>query len=248
MSPNQTSNILPLYLEMAPQEKKEKVIERLLYSIVKEWNYHLNTGIIGTRYLLDVLTMNGSGEVAYKIATQKSFPSWGYMVEEGATTLWERWENLTGSGMNSHNHIMLGSVDAWLYRCVAGLECKEPGWMRMVIKPPLFEGLTEARAKVETIRGEAGVSWRKNENLFELTVRIPVGSEAEVYVPLLGNKALIKESEKVIWPNERAEERPQEMSFLRIEPPYALFALGSGIYHFLSEKQPAEDNIKNEKP
>jgi alpha-L-rhamnosidase len=235
-SPNQTSNVLPLYLDLVPREKKDIVMERLLYSITREWNYHLNTGIIGTRYLLDVLTQNGYGDVAYRIVNQKSYPGWGYMVEEGATTLWERWENLTGSGMNSHNHIMLGSVDAWFYRFIAGLKCQEPGWKKIVLKPPLFPELHEASAKVLTIRGEACVSWRRQNSLFELTIRIPVGSDAEVHVPLLGPEAHIKENEKTIWRGEAAEEMPAEISFLRREGRYAVFSVGSGIYRFCVEK------------
>lgn len=235
-SPNQTSNVLPLYLDMVPVEKKDKVVERLLHSIIKEWDYHLDTGIIGTRYLLDALTENGFAEVAYKIVNQKSYPGWGYMVAEGATTLWERWEKLTGAGMNSHNHIMLGSVDAWFYRTAAGLRCQEPGWKKITLKPPLFQDLREASAKVMTVRGEARISWRREDNLFALTAQIPVGSEAEIYVPLLWEEASIKEGEKIIWRGEAAEEKPPEISFLRKEGPYIVFAVGSGTYCFLTEK------------
>lgn len=235
-SPNQTSNVLPLYLDMVPQEKREKVVERLLSSVIKEWNYHLDTGIIGTRYLLDVLTANDNGNAAYKIVTQKTYPGWGYMVEEGATTLWERWENLTGGGMNSHNHIMLGSVDAWFYRSLAGLECKNQGWSKIIVKPPLFTDLSEASAKVTTIRGDAAVTWRRQDSFLELAVRIPVGSEAEVYVPLLWNSVQIKEGGRVIWQDEAADQIPGEVSFLRKEGRYMLFSVGSGAYRFVAEK------------
>jgi len=235
-SPNQTSSVLPLYLDLVPSEKKDTILKGLLHSIVKEWDYHLNTGILGTRYLLDVLSRNGGEEAAYKIVTQTSYPGWGYMVEEGATTLWERWENLTGNGMNSHNHIMLGSVDAWLYRFVAGMRCQEPGWRKIIIQPPLITGLREASAKVMTIRGAAGVSWRRQDSLFELAVRIPVGSAADVFVPLFEESGRIKESEKILWPNEATEEAPAEISFIRTEGQYVLFAVGSGTYRFLSEK------------
>lgn len=99
--PNQTSNVLPLYLDMAPSEKKAAVLETLLRSVVKYTDHHIDTGILGTRYLLDVLAENGRADEAYKIATCESYPGWGYMVREGATTLWEQWENLAGPGMNS---------------------------------------------------------------------------------------------------------------------------------------------------
>jgi alpha-L-rhamnosidase len=235
-SPNQTSNLLPLYLDLVPPEKRDKILKGLFHNIVKEWDYHLNTGILGTRYLLDVLCRNGGEETAYKIVTQTSYPGWGYMVEEGATTLWERWENLTGSGMNSHNHIMLGSVDAWFYRFVAGLRCQEPGWRKIIIRPPLFAELSEASAKVMTIRGAACASWRRQDGLFELAVRIPVGSAADVFVPVFEEGGRIKESEKILWPNEAAEEAPAEISFIRTEGQYVVFSVGSGTYRFLTEK------------
>jgi len=235
-SPNQTSNILPLALGMVPAGKRELVLGRLLDSVVKDWDYHLDTGILGTRYLLDVLTDNGYGEKAFRVATQRSYPGWGYMVEQGATTLWERWENLTGDGMNSHNHIMLGSIDAWLYRVVAGLRCAAPGWKKMIVRPPLFTGLTEASAEVMTVRGRAGVSWRREERSFELTVRVPVGTEAEVHCPLLKDAGVIKEGEFIIWEDGVATSQPAGILFLRRENEYGLFRVGSGYYVFHSER------------
>jgi alpha-L-rhamnosidase len=125
--PSQTSHALPLYLDMPPKEKKDIILQKLLYSVVKRNDSHVDTGIIGTRYLLEVLSEYGHFDVAYKTATQKSYPSWGYMVAEGATTLWERWEKLTGQSMNSHNHIMFGSIDAWFYKYLGGLAPLKPG-------------------------------------------------------------------------------------------------------------------------
>ncbi|MGC8746870.1 MAG: family 78 glycoside hydrolase catalytic domain [Candidatus Saccharicenans sp.] len=113
--PDQTSNLLPLYLDLVPEDCRSAVWQNLLESIIVHHDYHLDTGIIGTRYLLDVLSRFDRPEVALKIILQESYPGWGYMIREGATTLWERWEKLTGRGMNSHNHVMFGSLDAWLY-------------------------------------------------------------------------------------------------------------------------------------
>jgi alpha-L-rhamnosidase len=234
-SPSQTSNTLPLALDMVPPDKKEIILIRLLDSVIKDHDCHLDTGILGTRYLLDVLTENGHGEKAFRVATQRTYPGWGYMVEQGATTLWERWENLTGGGMNSHNHIMLGSIDAWFYRVIAGLRCAAPGWKKMLIRPPLFSGVTGATAEVMTVRGKAGVSWRREDPSFELNVQVPVGTEAEVYCPLYGGTGLIKESGSVIWQDGAVSGQPTEVFFLRRENDFALFRLGSGLYAFRSE-------------
>jgi alpha-L-rhamnosidase len=233
-SPSQTSNVLPLALDMVPPEKKRLVLERLLESVVKEWDYHLDTGILGARYLLDVLTEAGYGQTAFRVATQRSYPGWGYMVEQGATTLWERWENLTGGGMNSHNHIMLGSLDAWLYRVVAGLKCDAPAWRKITVRPPLFAGLTDASAEVMTIRGKAGVSWRRGARRFELCVDVPVGAEAVVCFPLIEGADAIAEGETVIWKDGAAAGRTSSISFLGKENEYAQFRVGSGRYTFFS--------------
>jgi len=232
-SPSQTSNVLPLYLDMVPKEKKEKVLQSLLQSIVQEQDYHLDTGILGTRYILDVLTDNGCGHVAYRIVNQRSYPGWGYMVEEGATTLWERWEKITGGGMNSHNHIMLGSVDAWLYRVIAGISSLSPGWKRIRVKPQVFDGLDYAAARVKTVRGEAGVSWQKAKDSFELIALIPVGSEGEVYIPVLGEDCIVRESKKVLWQKGALRKIGKaDVSFSGRKGKYLIFKTGSGSYRF----------------
>jgi alpha-L-rhamnosidase len=182
-TPGQTSNVLPLFLDMVPDESRKLVETKLMESIVKHQDMHLDTGIVGTRYIFDVLTSMGQAETAFKIATQKTYPGWGYMFQEGATTLWERWECLTGAGMNSHNHIMLGSVDAWLYKSLAGLECTAPGWRKLRVAPQPVEGLPWASAAVETIRGRASVSWVRSKTTFTLTVVIPSGSTADIVFP-----------------------------------------------------------------
>ncbi len=241
-NPNQTSNVLPLYLNMVPPEKKAKVLENLLSSIVRDWDYHLDTGILGTKYLLDVLTDNGQGEAAYRVATQKSCPGWGYMLENGATTLWERWENLTGGGMNSHNHIMLGSVDAWFYRVLAGVRCSSPGWRKMTVKPPLFTDLRHASAEVKTVRGRAEVSWLREDGRFELSATIPLGTQAEIHIPFLWDRGIITEGAVPLWTKPGAKsdpemtEMPLGLTALKQDGPYVVFTAGSGSYRFSSEK------------
>lgn len=231
--PNQTSNILPLYLDMVPGERKEKVLESLLKSVIEDHDYHLDTGIIGTRYILDVLTDNCHADVAYKVATQRTYPGWGYMVAEGATTLWERWEKITGGGMNSHNHIMLGSVDAWFYRTVAGISLLEPGWRKIRFKPPLFEDLSFASATLQTVQGEAHISWRRRRSAFQMAVRAPVGAAAEIWIPILSDDVEIKEGEKTIWKDGQLLEAPNgSMLFGLQQENYLILQAGSGEYLF----------------
>jgi alpha-L-rhamnosidase len=236
-SPSQTSNVLPLYLDMVPDDQKANVLKRLHDSVVEEQDYHLDTGIIGTRYLLDVLTQNGYEDVAYKVATQKTYPGWGYMLEEGATTLWERWEKITGGGMNSHNHIMLGSVDAWFYRAVAGISCSSAGWERIRIKPYVMGDLKYASAALNTVRGNVRASWKKEPNLFELEVHVPVTSEAEIHIPMLWEQCTVREGEIVIWENGRAKEPGRgALRYVGVTGKSIVFVVGSGKYLFTVQR------------
>jgi alpha-L-rhamnosidase len=230
--PNQTSNVLPLYLDMVPADRKDKVAASLLQSVARQQDYHVDTGILGTRYILDVLTEAGQGEAAYRMATHRSYPGWGYMLAEGATTLWERWEKLTGHAMNSQNHIMLGSIDAWFYRVLAGLSPLAPGWKGVRVRPHLLGDLTAVEARLETVAGEVGASWRKTAEELVLEVDIPVGSAGEVHVPLFGPGARIVESGKVVWRAGRAAEAVPEVVPAGDDGTRVVFKVGSGAYRF----------------
>jgi alpha-L-rhamnosidase len=228
--PHQTNNAMPLYLGMVPEDKREKVLAGLLESVVRRQDCHLDTGILGTRYLLDVLAENGHAETAYRIATRTSYPGWGYMLGEGATTLWERWEKLEGPGMNSHNHIMLGSVDAWFYRVLAGLNPLSPGWREIGIKPHPLGDLTSVEAGVKTVRGRAAVSWGRDDAAFRLGFTVPAGSSARVEVPLLWTRARIRSEEKLLWDGSGPGEKHPDIGFVGIEDGRPVFRAESGTY------------------
>ena len=123
---------------------------------------------------------------------QTSYPSIGYMIEQGATTLWERWENLSGVGMNSHNHIMFGSVDTWFYKTICGITAVEPTFARVRIAPWLPPGMTHAEGTLETVHGTLSSSWSLSEGIGRLVVRIPVGCSGTVIAP--GGEAAAAES------------------------------------------------------
>lgn len=236
---SQTANCIPLYLDIVPPDKKDFVVNRLLEDLTVAHDYHLDTGIVGTRYLFDALTKCGLADVAYKIASQTTYPSWGYMIREGATTIWERWEYLTGSGMNSHNHIMFGSVDAWFYKTLAGINVdpSHPGFEKIIIKPHVVVTLTYVSASLRTIRGLVVSKWKKEDKLLTLEVRIPVNSTGEVYVPTIGLKnPLIKEGGRIIWVNGSFIEGVSGIVSGRIEDGYIVFTVGSGSYVFSAEE------------
>ncbi len=200
--PSQTANTLPLFLDMVPRDKRQGVIEALLKDIRETRATHLNTGIVGTRYIFDVLTEIGQAELAYSLATQTTFPSWGYMIREGATTIWERWEYLDHGGMNSHNHIMLGTVDAWFHKVIAGIvpDPDGPGFERVTIKPYPVGDLASASASLATVRGLLSSSWHKAGQTFTLDVTIPANSRAQVHLPKLGTEhVVVEEGGHSLW-------------------------------------------------
>jgi alpha-L-rhamnosidase len=232
--PNQTSNALPLYLDMVPADRKDRVVASLVQSVVRVQDYHVDTGILGTRYILDVLTENGQAEAAFRMATHKSYPGWGYMLAEGATTLWERWEKLTGFAMNSQNHIMLGSIDAWFYRVLAGLSPLRPGWQVVRVRPHILGDLEFVAASVDTVAGRVASSWRLNQAAFALEVAIPVGAAGEVHVPLLWPGARVVESGKVLWQAGRPGDPAPGIEPAGAAADRAVFRVESGNYRFES--------------
>jgi len=119
-----TVNILALAFDLVPAEYREKITDRLLQKILGENSGHVGNGIIGGQWLMRTLTETGHADVAYVLAAQKSYPGWGYMVEHGATTIWELWNGDHGDpGMNSGNHVMLlGDLIIWYYQHLAGIQ------------------------------------------------------------------------------------------------------------------------------
>lgn len=233
--PDQTANLLPLLLDLVPEDRTEEVLKSLLDALTIRHDYHLDTGVIGTRFLFEVLNKFGLQDVALKIVLQDSYPGWGYMVKEGATSLWERWEKLTGQGMNSHNHAMFGSVDAWFYRGLAGLEPLEPGWKVFQVKP--YPGLDEIRCSLVTVQGEIQVSWKKTASEFSLSLAVPVGARARLTFPSLWSSCAIRESGTLFWEkgNFVADDPGLGITLAELDH-RPVFWVESGSYEFLMEK------------
>jgi alpha-L-rhamnosidase len=232
---SQTCHILPLYSDMVPEDKKDAILKKLVEDIEKTHSCHLATGIIGTKYALDTLTKYGRADLAYRVATQTSYPSWGYMFREGATTLWERWEYLVGGGINSHNHIMFGTIDAWFYKVLAGINIdpSHPGFQRFTVKPHVLGDLSHVSASLRTVRGLVSSSWRKEKDSLTLDVVVPVNSQAKVSVPMLGwENPVIREDDEVIYKNGSYVHGVAGISSGMKEDDYVTFELGSGSYSF----------------
>jgi alpha-L-rhamnosidase len=181
---NQASNSLALYFGLVPEEFVSDTVNALVCDIRRR-NTHLSTGNLCTKYMLEVLADHGHAELAVDLIRQTTYPSWGYMLQNGATTIWERWELATGGGMNSHNHPMYASVGAWLYRWLAGIQVPDDavGMSKITIRPHLTPQLDEVAARLDTVHGALASGWRRDGAEVTITVDIPIGVEAQVLLP-----------------------------------------------------------------
>lgn len=182
----QTAYVLTLYTGMAKPELHSILTEHLVADIEKHGD-HLTTGFLGTPFLLFVLDAEGRSDVAFKLLLNDTYPSWGYMVSKGATTWWERWNGDTGDpGMNSYNHYAFGSVMAWVYRRVSGIDTDAtgPGFHHLVIAPHTDARLTHARSEYESAYGNVVTDWtRSSDGRMELSVTLPANTTATVDLP-----------------------------------------------------------------
>ncbi len=226
----QTCYLLALHFDLLPSEKRAAAAAHLVADI-KERDYHLSTGFVGLSYLLPVLTETGYEDVAFKLLLQDTFPSWGYSIKNGATTIWERWDGWTEEkgfqdpGMNSFNHYAFGSVGAWLFSTVAGIDTQDPGYGRIRIEPHPGS-LTYAKAAYHSIRGPITTHWRVEENTFVLDVSIPPNTTATVSIPAK-NLASV-EVDGV------AAERVDHVDPILFEDGRAVLTIASGTYRFES--------------
>ena len=175
----QTSNAMPLDCGLVPPELITQVVSNLVADVRKRDN-HLGTGSFGTAALLPMLSDNGQAEIAYAIASQKTYPSWGEWLANGATTTWENW----GPRNRSRNHAFLGSVDDWFYKHLAGIQPSEPGYKKVTIWPCFPSGLAWVKASIETPYGLVSVEWKRTgSDAVEITAGLPPNTTAELWLP-----------------------------------------------------------------
>ena len=168
-----------LWLGILPAECEAKAAEVMRNDLVEK-NYKFTTGNLNTRYLMDMLTKHGYIEDAWKVITSEEYPSFGFMFQNEATTIWERFEMKKNPGMNSHNHPMYGAVGYWFYAYLGGIIPTEPGFARVSIKPYFPERLTSCHAVVDTVMGEISVRWSKRYGKLYLFIQTPFGVTADV--------------------------------------------------------------------
>ena len=184
----QTSYLLPLAFDLVPEAKKKNVQDHLIRKL-SEANNHLRTGFLGTPLLSQVLDNMGRTDLIYKLLFNETYPSWFYSINQGATTIWERWnsyskdEGFNAQKMNSLNHYAYGAIGEWIYERVGGIAPLEAGYKKIRIAPVTNEELTSASAKLNTTYGEISSSWETKDGAFYLQINIPSNTTAKVVIP-----------------------------------------------------------------
>jgi len=253
----QTAYALALFANLIPEELIDATGGKLAAMIAANGN-HMSTGFLGTRPLLPVLSSVGRNDLAVFLLQSREFPSWGYEVEQGATTIWERWDSYTkedgfgrhNAAMNSFAHYSFGAVCEWMFRVLAGIESDGPGYAKIIIRPtPPRPGSNAQRQPIDwvkashdSIRGRIETEWRAGGDRYQLSVKIPTNTTATVYVPA-ADAASVTEGGK---PLDRAE----GVRLLRMDGDLAVVAVESGSYQFVSTGglAPAETALDTSKP
>jgi alpha-L-rhamnosidase len=226
----QTSSVLALAFGMAPENQRKAIFDALLHKIDVETKGHLGTGLVGGQWLMQTLTDNGSANVAYQIASETTYPSWGYMIPRGATTIWELWNGDTANpAMNSRNHLMLvGDLCTWFYENLAGIQADpdRPGFKHIMVRPRLAGDLKFVHASHMSPYGKITTDWNRDGMRFTLRVSIPPNVTATIYIPS-GAREFVREGGK-------AAEASKGVHFSGTMPGTVVFEVGSGEYTFAS--------------
>ncbi|AIE85899.1 family 78 glycoside hydrolase catalytic domain [Fimbriimonas ginsengisoli] len=212
---SQTALSMAIYFGLAEGDKKQAAFDALVRNVKTQG--HIDTGILGAKYLLRVLSEGGRSDLAYMLVARKEQPGWGWWIGQGATTLWEDWK-----GESSLNHIMFGDVSNWFYQWIAGigLDPATPAFKHVLIRPQPVSDLTWAKATEHGPYGLIRSSWQRNGAQFHLDIEIPPNTSATVYLPGSGSA-------------------PDGAKLLRREGNAMLFEVGSGRHSFQSQLSPS---------
>lgn len=238
----QTAQALALFADLIPEEKREATGRHLAKMLADNGN-HMATGFLGTRPLLPVLSASGQHDLATFLVQSREFPSWGYEISNGATTIWERWDSYTkedafgrhNAAMNSFSHYAFGAVCEWMFATLAGIQSDGPGFKKIVIRPgppspgsnAMHEPIHWVRASYDSIRGTIRSDWKVENGVFYLDVTIPANTTASVYIPTSQPES-ISESGMSLVGN-------PDVNIVRAAPGAVILSIRSGSYRFAAQ-------------
>jgi alpha-L-rhamnosidase len=227
----QTGYALALAFGLLDADKQKLAAQHLVENIEARGG-HLSTGFIGTKDLMLVLSRIGRHDVAYRLLHNDTFPSWGFSIKHGATSIWERWDGWTPEkgfqdpGMNSFAHYSFGAVYQWIVENIGGIRSDGPGYRKIVIAPQLDPRLTWAETAYDSIRGRIESRWETQKGQLQVTVTIPANTTATVQLPAA--------SATEITEGGRPLAEADGVKFLRHEGHRAYLAVSPGTYRFHS--------------
>jgi alpha-L-rhamnosidase len=239
----QTAYALALYMDLLPQELRAPAAEYLAKKI-RDNDTRMATGFLGTHVLLPALSSAGQNDLAVQLLQSHKFPSWGYEVDQGATTIWERWNSYTkekgfggeqNASMNSFAHYAFGAVCEWMFSRLAGIDTEDAGYNHIIIHPmppspdsnPDHPAINWVRAHYDSIHGRISSTWKRTKDQFELDVSIPANTTATVYLPATPRSAITESGNSL--------SNTTGAKIVRRETDTALLSIESGTYHFLSK-------------
>ncbi len=236
----QTAYALALYTGLIPENLRQLAGEHLAKKI-RDNDTLMGTGFLGTRPLLPVLSSVGQHDLAVQLFQSRRFPSWGYEIEQGATTIWERWNSYTkdkgfgDASMNSFAHYSFGAVCEWMFYALAGIDTDGVGYKRIVIKPMPPSPASNAgqqpvewvRAHYDSIHGRIATAWKRSGDAFELETSIPANTTATVHIPTRNAASITENGQKLA--------DVKGVQFLRMEGDRAVLSVGSGSYRFAAK-------------
>jgi alpha-L-rhamnosidase len=224
-----TDNLLPVSFGMVPAANKTKVWKRIAEIVEVENKGHLSTGLIGTQWLMRGLTEIGRADLAYTVATQTTYPSWGYMIENGATAIWELWNgNTAAPKMNSQNHVMmLGDLFIWYFEHLAAIRSDEgkAGFKKIIMKAKRIDALNWVNASYRTPYGLVKSYWKKQGTAFNWNITVPANTTAVVYLPA-------DEGAKVLEGGHALTGKEAGVLAMKVIKGRVILELGSGDYAF----------------
>jgi alpha-L-rhamnosidase len=229
---SQTSYVLALHMNLLSQKDRAVAVQKLVDDI-KAHDWHLTTGFLGTPYLMIELSDSGHSDVAYRLLLQNTYPSWGYMIEHGATTMWERWngDQMMGDpSMNSYNHYAYGAVAEWLYRYAAGIDesAEDPGFHHIILHPQFDASLGEAKATYDSSYGPITSSWKVDGNSIKWDVVIPPNTTSLIYFPGGVSTRILEDGKDI--------RQSAGVSFVLRDSRNAVYEAGAGSYTFTVEE------------
>ena len=229
---SQTAYALALAFDLLDSDKAELALGHLVRNIKKHQD-HLTTGIVGTRSLMQVLGQMGRNDIAEQLVHNDTFPSWGFSIKQGATSIWERWDGWTPEkgfqdpGMNSFDHYAFGSVYQWMIENLGGIRNSSAGYKDIFIAPSFDSRLTSLETTYNSIRGPIETRWERERkgNRVRFRVTIPANTSATVSLPAADPRDIFEGGRRAI--------HAQGVSFAGVEGDNAIFRIGSGAYDFL---------------